>query len=122
MTQKNLFDTTPEPRGFYGQPLARKDDPPTSKVSAAEAGQKASKTHQQLAAWLSTQAESKTCREMAEAVKATLGLNVEIETLRKRAGELEEISADELGFRVVCGGVRKCTVTKKWAETYEVQR
>lgn len=115
MNQKSLFDHEPEPIGHYGFPLARKDDPATSQVAAIEAASKASETHRKLAAWLAKQTEPKTAREMAEGCKRDFSLKCEVETLRKRAGELE----DYRDLKVVIAGVRHCSVTGKLAETWE---
>lgn len=121
MNQMNLFESDPEPIGFYGQPLSRATDPVTSKIAAesAAASAKAHETHKKLAQWLSTQPESKTCREIAEGAKKAYGMPQEVETLRKRVGELEDFPASVLGFGVRIASVRKCSFTGKLAETWE---
>lgn len=122
MNQLNLFDNEPDQTGFYGQPvLARKSDPPTSHMAARDAAIKASETHKLLASWLAKQTEPQTCREIAEGAKKSIGLPQEVETLRKRAGELEDIPESVLGFDVRIAGTRKCNVTGKLAETWSVR-
>jgi hypothetical protein len=141
MNQRNLFDIDPEPVGHYGYPLrldssgrdvtdlpglwdetdsvrlARKDDPETSKIAAAEAKIKSGLLHRTIAEWLSEQPEPLTAREIAEGVKRDCEVKCEVETIRKRVGELEDLQLD---FRVMIAGVRKCSVTGKLAEIWEV--
>lgn len=120
MNQLSLFDNDPVETGFYGQTLARQSDPVTSHIAAQEATAKAGELHKVLASWLNRQKEPKTCREIAEGAKRELSLPQEVETLRKRAGELEDFGASEFGgIAVRVAGVRNCSVTGKLAETWE---
>jgi len=139
---RTLFDIEPDPVGHYGYPLrldssgrdvtdlpglwdetdsvrlARKDDPETSKLAATDAKVKAGSLHQTIAKWLSEQSNPLTAREIAESVKRDCALKCEVETIRKRVGELEDLTLD---YRVVIAGVRKCSVTGKMAEIWEVR-
>jgi hypothetical protein len=114
---RTLFDIEPDPVGHYGYPLARATDPETSKLAANDSKAKAGSLHQTIAKWLSEQSNPLTAREIAESVKRDCALQCEVETIRKRVGELEDLTLD---FRVVIAGVRKCSVTGKMAEIWEV--
>lgn len=127
MKQLDLFDNSDVAVSQYGTPikpkqLARRDDPDTSKIAAADQAKKPSVLHRQIAEFLAGRLEPMTAREIAETMKRDFFVPAEIETIRKRVGECEDFSSDSLGGRwVVATGVRHCKHTGKLAETFGVR-
>ena len=106
MNQLTLFDDGPQ--------LARASDPVTSKIAAKEFDQRRDKVKQ---AFLTALADLGggpcTAREVAERARE-MGLHAEVESVRKRAAELDKaglITFDEL---------RRCGFTGKLAEGWRL--
>jgi hypothetical protein len=106
MTQLSLFDDGPQ--------LARASDPVTSKIAAKEFNQQRDKVKR---AFLTALADlgggPATAREIGERAKE-MGLHGEVESVRKRAAELDKaglITFDEL---------RRCGFTGKLAEGWKL--
>jgi len=107
MTQLSLFDIADEPA------IARKSDPVTSHAAAAEIRPILGKLQAAFLAALKDMGGTRTAREIAERARA-MGLHGEVESIRKRSGELEEMRF----IRVV--GVRRCEYTNRVAEVWEL--
>jgi hypothetical protein len=106
MNQLTLFDDAPQ--------LARASDPPTSQAAAEDIRPKLSGLREAFVLALADLGGGPaTAREIGERAKE-LGLHQEVESVRKRAAELEKaglITFDEL---------RRCTFTGKLAEGWRV--
>jgi hypothetical protein len=106
MNQLTLFDDGPQ--------LARASDPPTSQAAAEDIRPKLSGLREAFVLALADLGGGPaTAREIGERAKE-LGLHQEVESVRKRAAELEKaglITFDEL---------RRCTFTGKLAEGWRV--
>ena len=106
MTQLSLFDDQPQ--------LARASDPPTSQAAAEDIRPKLSGLREafvlalaDLGGWPAT------AREIGERARE-MGLHQEVESVRKRAAELDKaglITFDEL---------RRCSFTGKLAEGWRI--
>lgn len=115
MNQLSFFDTTPEPKNQYGtplehKPLARATDPATSHA-AVPSRPKLGKIERQFLEALQSLGIEATAREVAEEAKR-LGAKAEIESIRKRSGELER------DRWIRCVGTKRCSYTGKMAETW----
>lgn len=115
MNQRNLFETSAMPRredgGVIETPLARRTDPQTSHAAAKSESVKLTADQLLFIAALK-RISTGTAREVAEV--AIWGHELEVETIRKRAGEL----VVKKSIRKV--GVRPCKITGKPATVYEV--
>jgi hypothetical protein len=107
MTQLSLFDIADEPA------IARKSDPVTSHAAAAEIRPILGKLQAAFLAALRDLGGTRTAREIAERARE-MGLHGEVESIRKRSGELEVMRL----IRVV--GVRRCEYTNRVAEVWEL--
>ncbi len=107
MTELTLFDAPKRP--------ARKRDPETSQIAAAEIEQKLNVLQQEFVSRLSKALLPMTANEVAaDIVDRTWSQRASAESFRKRAGELVALGRIE-----VCGK-RKCNVTGKLARVYRV--
>lgn len=116
MTQLSLFDNPQkqsydETRPQLSSKPARKSDPVTSQ-SAAESID-LNKLQKLFMQSVKRFTEPATAREVAEMAKTISGTKCEVESIRKRAHELEERRLIR-----VCG-MRHCKYTGKMAETWE---
>lgn len=106
MTQLSLFDDAPQ--------LARTSDPPTSKIAAKEFNQRRDKVKR---AFLTALADlgggPATAREIGERAKE-MGLHQEVESVRKRAAELER--AGLIDFT----DLKRCSHTGKLGEGWKL--
>lgn len=105
MTQLDLFPTSP---------ISRPTDPPTSHEAAAYVERNLNRTQELMLAAFRTARKPITANEAAEECVAFFGRNME--TYRKRKGELQR-----LGW-IQCVGKRKCGVTGRSAEVFQVVR
>ena len=106
MTQLSLFDDAPQ--------LARTSDPPTSQAAAEDIRPKLSGLREAFVLALADLGGGPaTAREIGERAKE-MGLHQEVESVRKRAAELDKaglITFDEL---------RRCRFTGKLAEGWRL--
>lgn len=107
MTQLSLFDIADEPA------IARKSDPITSHAAATEIRPILGKLQAAFLAALRDLGGTRTAREIAERARE-MGLHGEVESVRKRSAELEEMRL----IQVV--EVRRCSVTGKVAESWRL--
>ena len=114
MNQPNLFDVGDRIVGV--NKMMRRTDPIQSKIAAEQIVPKLNKVQSAFIQGLRMLPPSATAREVAELVKSTGGATCEIETIRKRAGELEDMGL------IKPSGVRACRVTGKLAEAFEVKK
>ena len=106
MNQLTLFDDGPQ--------LARASDPVTSQAAAEDIRPKLSGLREAFVLALADLGGGPaTAREIGERARA-MGLHGEVESIRKRSGELEEMRF----IRVV--GVRRCEYTNRVAEVWEL--
>jgi len=105
MNQLTLFDDGPQ--------LARQADPVTSQVAAAEAKPSIHKAKEVFLLALADLGGIRTAREIGERAKQ-MGLHSEVETVRKRAAELERLKFIQVAE------IRRCSVTGKLAEGWVV--
>ena len=108
MTQLELFGDA------IFEKLARQDDPPTSKAAAEDIRPKLSGLREAFVLALADLGGGPaTAREIGERAKEK-GLHGEVESVRKRASELEDMRM----IQVV--EVRRCSITGKVAETWRL--
>jgi len=94
--------------------LARQDDPPTSKAAAEDIRPKLSGLREAFVLALADLGGGPaTAREVAERAVA-MQLHSEVESVRKRAAELER------QHLIVLAGIQRCSVTGKMAEAWRV--
>ena len=102
MTQLSLFDDEPA--------IARKSDPVTSQTAAEEVKPRLGQLQSAfLQALDNLGGGPNTAREIAERAVA-MGLHREVESVRKRAAELER------QHLIVLAGIQRCGITGKLAE------
>jgi hypothetical protein len=105
MNQLNLFDEPAE--------IARASDPVTSQMAAAETRKQIGKLKQAFLEALADLGGIRTAREVGERAKE-MGLHGDVESVRKRAAELERLKFIELAE------LRRCPFTGKLAEGWRV--
>jgi hypothetical protein len=105
MTQLSLFDDGPQ--------LARQSDPVTSQAAAEEVRPKLHGLREVFLIALADLGGIRTAREVGERAKE-MGLHGEVESVRKRASELERLKFIELAE------LRRCPFTSKLAEGWKL--
>ena len=105
MTQLSLFDDQLQ--------LARQSDPVTSQVAAEEVRPKLHGLREVFLIALADLGGIRTAREVGERARE-MGLHSEVESVRKRAAELERLKFIELAE------LRRCPFTSKLAEGWKV--
>ena len=105
MTQLSLFDDGPQ--------LARQSDPVTSQAAAEEVRPKLHGLREVFLIALADLGGIRTAREVGERAKE-MGLHGEVESVRKRAAELERLKFIELAE------LRRCAFTSKLAEGWRI--
>jgi hypothetical protein len=105
MNQLSLFDDGPQ--------LARQSDPVTSQAAAEEVRPKLHGLREVFLIALADLGGIRTAREVGERAKE-MGLHGEVESVRKRASELERLKFIELAE------LRRCPFTSKLAEGWVV--
>lgn len=105
MNQLSLFDDGPQ--------LARQSDPVTSQASATETRKQIGKLKQVFLEALKDLGGIRTAREVGERAKE-MGLHGDVESVRKRAAELERLRFIELAE------LRRCPFTGKLCEGWRV--
>jgi hypothetical protein len=105
MTQLSLFDEVPQ--------LARQSDPVTSQAAAEEVRPKLHGLREVFLIALADLGGIRTAREVGERARE-MGLHGEVESVRKRASELERLKFIELAE------LRRCPFTSKLAEGWVV--
>jgi hypothetical protein len=105
MNQLSLFDDGPQ--------LARQSDPVTSQAAAEEVKPKLHGLREVFLIALADLGGIRTAREVGERAKE-MGLHGEVESVRKRAAELERLKFIELVE------LRRCPFTSKLAEGWRV--
>ena len=105
MTQLSLFDDEPQ--------LARQSDPMTSRMAAEEVRPKLHGLREVFLIALTDLGGIRTAREVGERARE-MGLHSEVESVRKRAAELERQKFIELAE------LRRCPFTGKLAEGWMV--
>ena len=105
MNQLNLFSDDTH--------LARQSDPLTSQASAAETRKQIGKLKQVFLEALKDLGEIRTAREVGERAKE-MGLHGDVESVRKRAAELERLKFIELAE------LRRCPFTSKLCEGWRL--
>jgi len=113
MNQLQLFESGVD---ISMKPLSRRTDPVQSHVAAEQIIPKLNSLQSAFIQGLRMLPPSATAREVAELVKSAGGANCEVETIRKRSGELEDMGL------IKPTGVRLCRVTGKLAEAFEVTK
>ena len=104
MTQLSLFDDGPQ--------LARQSDPVTSQAAAEEVRPKLHGLREVFLIALADLGGIRTAREVGERAKE-MGLHGEVESVRKRAAELERLKFIELAE------LRRCPFTGKLCEGWK---
>jgi hypothetical protein len=104
MIQMNLFDDGPQ--------LARQSDPVTSQAAAEEVRPKLHGLREVFLLALADLGGIRTAREVGERARE-MGLHGEVESVRKRASELERLKFIELAE------LRRCPFTGKLAEGWK---
>ena len=108
MTQLELFGDA------IFEKLARQDDPPTSKQAAEEVRPKLKRLHQAFVLALADLGGGPaTAREVAERARE-MGLHSEVETVRKRAAEVERLGL------IACDELQRCSFTGRPAEGWKL--
>jgi hypothetical protein len=105
MTQLSLFDDQPQ--------LARQSDPVTSQAAAEEVRPKLHGLREVFLIALADLGGIRTAREVGERARE-MGLHGEVESVRKRATELERLKFIELAE------LRRCPFTSKLAEGWRI--
>jgi len=105
MNQLSLFDDGPQ--------LARQSDPVTSQAAAEEVRPKLHGLREVFLIALADLGGIRTAREIGERAKE-MGLHGEVESVRKRAAELERLKFIELAE------LRRCPFTSKLAEGWKI--
>jgi hypothetical protein len=105
MIQMNLFDDQPQ--------LARQSDPVTSQAAAEEVRPKLHGLREVFLIALADLGGIRTAREVGERARE-MGLHGEVESVRKRASELERLKFIELAE------LRRCPFTAKLAEGWRI--
>jgi hypothetical protein len=105
MNQLSLFDDQPQ--------LARQSDPVTSQAAAEEVRPKLHGLREVFLIALADLGGIRTAREVGERAKE-MGLHGEVESVRKRAAELERLKFIELAE------LRRCPFTSKLAEGWKI--
>jgi hypothetical protein len=105
MNQLSLFDDGPQ--------LARQSDPVTSQAAAEEVRPKLHGLREVFLIALADLGGIRTAREVGERAKE-MGLHSEVESVRKRASELERLKFIELAE------LRRCPFTSKLAEGWKI--
>jgi len=105
MTQLSLFDDQPQ--------LARQSDPVTSQAAAEEVRPKLHGLREVFLIALADLGGIRTAREVGERARE-MGLHGEVESVRKRASELERLKFIELAE------LRRCPFTSKLAEGWKL--
>ena len=105
MTQLSLFDDQPQ--------LARQSDPVTSQAAAEEVRPKLHGLREVFLIALADLGGIRTAREVGERARE-MGLHGEVESVRKRASELERLKFIELAE------LRRCPFTGKLAEGWKL--
>ena len=105
MIQMNLFDDQPQ--------LSRQSDPVTSQAAAEEVRPKLHGLREVFLIALADLGGIRTAREVGERARE-MGLHGEVESVRKRASELERLKFIELAE------LRRCPFTSKLAEGWRV--
>ncbi len=105
MIQMNLFDDQPQ--------LSRQSDPVTSQAAAEEVRPKLHGLREVFLIALADLGGIRTAREVGERARE-MGLHGEVESVRKRAAELERLKFIELAE------LRRCPFTSKLAEGWKV--
>lgn len=107
MNQLSLFDDGPQ--------LARQSDPVTSQAAAEEVRPKLHGLREVFLIALADLGKPATAREVGERARE-MGLHGEVESVRKRASELERLKFIELAE------LRRCPFTSKLAEGWRVNK
>ena len=105
MNQLSLFDDQPQ--------LARQSDPVTSQAAAEEVRPKLHGLREVFLIALADLGGIRTAREVGERARE-MGLHGEVESVRKRASELERLKFIELAE------LRRCPFTSKLAEGWRI--
>lgn len=120
MTQRGLFGSDelpahcrPQAPAVQAPPIARRSDPPTSRLAAAEIGPSLAECQAGFIVALKALGQPATASEIAAQASGAHGAKMQ-ESYRKRAGEL--VSAG----RIRVAGKRRCRVTNRYARLYEL--